>query len=141
MFSGLVIPQLANTNSISSEIKYCINYILYNESTINIWNISDNINGGKYNSCVNLQKQISDTGWNTLKIYSVNYLTHSVCLNHLSHTRGTPNLISYLANTYCLHIFNVSIKHYPSINLLEYLTHSVWFYSLAYYQMSTQLTQ
>ena len=50
--SGLVIPQLANTTSLSSDIKYCINYLLYNESKINRWNISYDINVCNYDNCV-----------------------------------------------------------------------------------------
>ena len=50
--SGLVIPQLVNTTSQSSDIKYWINDLLYNESKINIWNISADINVGNYDNCL-----------------------------------------------------------------------------------------
>ena len=50
--SGLVILQLDNTTSPSSDIKYWINYVLYNESKINIWNINADTNVGNYDNCV-----------------------------------------------------------------------------------------
>ena len=50
--SGPGIPQLANTTHPSIDIKYWINDLLYNESKINIWNISADINVGNYDKCV-----------------------------------------------------------------------------------------
>ena len=46
--SGLATPPLANTTSTSSDIKLWFNSLLYNESKIKIWNISDDINVGDY---------------------------------------------------------------------------------------------
>ena len=51
-FSGPVITQLDNMPSSSSDIKYFIDYLLYNESRINIWNISADINVGNYDKVV-----------------------------------------------------------------------------------------
>ena len=59
--SGPVIPQLANTTSPSSDIKYWINYSLYNESKINIWNISADINVGSYDNYLFPISKMSDT--------------------------------------------------------------------------------
>ena len=50
--SVTVIPQLANEISPSSDIKYLINFLFYNESKINIWNISSDINVGNYDKVV-----------------------------------------------------------------------------------------
>ena len=46
--SGPDIQQLDNTTSPSSDIIYLINYLLYIESKMDIWNINDNINVGNY---------------------------------------------------------------------------------------------
>ena len=53
------------------------------------------------------------------EIISVKYLTQSVCLNHWSNTRCTPNKVSELAITYSLILFTGSIKNDHAINLLE----------------------
>ena len=50
--SGMVIPQLATMTSPLSDMKYCINYLIYNKSKFNKWNISTDINFGKYDNCV-----------------------------------------------------------------------------------------
>ena len=47
-FSCPVIPQLNNTTHPFIDIKYWINSLLYNESKINRWNISADINVGNY---------------------------------------------------------------------------------------------
>ena len=51
-FPGLVIPLLDKKTSPSSDIKYRINWLLYNESKINIWNISADINVGNSDKVV-----------------------------------------------------------------------------------------
>ena len=60
-FSDMVIPQLSNMNSPSSDIKYCINSLLYNESKMNRFNISADINVGNYDNCVFPIRKMSDT--------------------------------------------------------------------------------
>ena len=55
-------PQLDNATSTSSDIKYWINYFLYNESKINRWNISSDINVGNYDKYVFPLSKMSDTG-------------------------------------------------------------------------------
>ena len=62
--SGPGILQLANMNYPSIDIKYCINYLLYNESKINLWSISADINVGIYDKCVFSINKMSDTGQN-----------------------------------------------------------------------------
>ena len=62
LLSGLVIPQLANTNFLSSDFKYWINYSLYNESNINRWNVSFDMNAGNDYNCVFQQQKMRDTG-------------------------------------------------------------------------------
>ena len=59
--SGPVITQLANMTSSSSDTKYWINYLLYSESKINIWNISTDINVGNYEKVVVPLGKISNT--------------------------------------------------------------------------------
>ena len=50
--SGTDIPQLDNTTSPSSGLIYLNNFLLYNESKINIWNINANINVVNYDEVV-----------------------------------------------------------------------------------------
>ena len=50
--SGPVITQLANTDSTTSDIKYFISSILYNESIITGYNSSADINVGNYDKVV-----------------------------------------------------------------------------------------
>ena len=50
--SGMGIPQLSNTASPSSDIKYWISSLLYYYSEINRWNISSDINYGSYDKCL-----------------------------------------------------------------------------------------
>ena len=50
--SGLDTLQYAGAASSSSDIKYWINYLLYNESKTNRWNISADINVGNYEKVV-----------------------------------------------------------------------------------------
>ena len=59
--SGPLIPQLVNTTPQSSNINYWINYLLYNESKINIWNISANTNVGSYEKVVVPLGKIANT--------------------------------------------------------------------------------
>ena len=59
--SGLVIPRLANTTSPASNIKYWINYLLYNDSKINRWNISADINVGNDDEVVVPLRKIDNT--------------------------------------------------------------------------------
>ena len=59
--SVTVIPQLANEISPSSDIKYLINFLFYNESKINIWNISSDINVGNYDKFVVPTGNIANT--------------------------------------------------------------------------------
>ena len=59
--SGPGILQYASTTSPSSGIKYWINYLLYNESKINIWNISADINVGNEDKYVFPISKMSDT--------------------------------------------------------------------------------
>ena len=69
--SGPVIPKLANTTHPSSEIKYLINNLLYNESKTNRWNISADINFGNDDKVVVPLGRIANT---ECLIYSlVNY--------------------------------------------------------------------
>ena len=62
--SGPGIPQLDNRTAPSSDIKYRINYLLYSESKINRWNISDDINVGNYDNCLFQISRMGDTEWN-----------------------------------------------------------------------------
>ena len=55
---------------------------------------------------------------NESEIISVKYLPHSVCLNHWFITICTPNQVNEPAKTGLLY-------NYPSINLVEKLTHIV----------------
>ena len=48
----------------SSDIKYWINYLLYNESKINILNISVDINVGNDDKYVFPLSKMGDTEWN-----------------------------------------------------------------------------
>ena len=64
LFSGPGISQLANTTSPSSDIKYWIDYLSYNESKINIWNIDADINFGNYDKYVFPLIKMSGTGFN-----------------------------------------------------------------------------
>ena len=50
--SGLDIQQLTNITSPPSDIIYLINYLLYNESISDIWNINANINDGNYDKVI-----------------------------------------------------------------------------------------
>ena len=59
--SGPVIPQLANMTSPSSDIKYYNNDLLYNESKINICNISADINVGSYDKVLVPLGKIANT--------------------------------------------------------------------------------
>ena len=59
--SGPVIPHLYNTNSLLIDIKYSINYLLYIESKINIWNISVGINVENYDKVVVPLSKIANT--------------------------------------------------------------------------------
>ena len=50
--SGLGILKKASKTYPSSDIKYWINYLFYNESKINRWNISHDIKVFNYDKCV-----------------------------------------------------------------------------------------
>ena len=56
-----LMPQLGNITSPSSDIKYCICYLLYNESKINRYNISTGINVGNYDKVVVPLGKIANT--------------------------------------------------------------------------------
>ena len=64
---------------------------------------------------------------------SVKYPKHSVDLNHWYNTKCTPDKVNELANTLCMVLFTGLLHNNPSMNILEYLTHSVYFYSLLHY--------
>ena len=57
-----MIPQLAKSISPPSDKKYLINYLSCNESKINIWNITADINVGNDDNCVFPISKMSDTG-------------------------------------------------------------------------------
>ena len=59
--SSLGTLQYASATSPSSYIKYWINYLLYNESRINRWNISADINVGNYDKFVVPISKIDNT--------------------------------------------------------------------------------
>ena len=58
---GPLIPKLANTTAPSGNIKYWINYLLYNESKITRWNIISDINVGNYDKVVVPLGKIANT--------------------------------------------------------------------------------
>ena len=59
--SGPVIPQLDNTTPPSIDIKYWIDDLLYNESKINRYNISADMNVGDYEKAVVPLGKIANT--------------------------------------------------------------------------------
>ena len=59
--SGTYIQKLANIISPSSDIKHFIDYLLYNESKINIWNINADINVGNDDEVVVPLGKIANT--------------------------------------------------------------------------------
>ena len=60
--SGSGIPQLDNITSAASDIKYWINYLLYNGLKINRWNISADTNVGNHDNCVFTLSKMRDIG-------------------------------------------------------------------------------
>ena len=64
---------------------------------------------------------------NESEFIAVEYLPHSVCLNHWFIPKCTSNLVNEPANILCLFSFTCLLYNYPSINPIEKLTHIVCF--------------